>query len=96
MEAHARVPESPRRLGEVELRGRIGQHDGAAVELQSHSRTPHALIQRGAIHSNAQRWIRPRNADRLDPLVCDPESDAVFAGPVDHVIVSGEEISDEE
>jgi hypothetical protein len=36
MHAHARVPENSRRLGEVKLRGWIGQHDGAAVESQFH------------------------------------------------------------
>ena len=38
MGADARVPANPRRLGEVELPGRIGHQDGAAVESQSHDR----------------------------------------------------------
>ena len=38
MRVDARIPQNTRRPGEIEVPGRIGQHDGAPVEAQLHTR----------------------------------------------------------
>src|SRR5881296_3066021 len=58
MGADARVPQDARRLGEVEVLGRITQQDGAAVEQKLHSQS----VTRVRVPARSYRVVAARHA----------------------------------